>query len=184
MIFSEQKVAQMAAFFLTRRNGPMSHMKLMKLLYLADRENMARFDVPMSDDFQCNMKNGPVLSSTLNLMNGNIHHEAWSALISPISNYEVTLLKTVHDWDELDELSKSDLSILEYVFQSHGKKKRWDIVEYTHELPEWKHPGNSSVPIDQVLTFKAFGCSDDVAQQKATQIQLHMQLGRKLSEMS
>src|SRR3990167_8998182 len=104
----------MAAFFLTRRGKPMSHLKLMKLLYLADRENMARFDVPMSDDFQCNMKNGPVLSSTLNLMNGTIRHEAWTALISPISNYEVKLLKPIQGWDELDELSNSDLSVLEY----------------------------------------------------------------------
>lgn len=184
MIFSEQKVAQIAAFFLARRQGPMSHMKLMKLMYLADRESMARFDVPMSDDFQCNMKNGPVLSSTLNLMKGNIKHEAWSELISPISNHEVKLVKPIEDWDELDELSSSDLSVLEFVFQQHGHKKRWDLVDYTHDLPEWKNPGNSSSPIDQTLTFKAFGNSDEDAQEKIRQMQLRKQLGLKLSEMS
>jgi len=183
VIFSEQKVAQIAAFFLARRQGPMSHMKLMKLMYLADRESMARFDVPMSDDFQCNMRNGPVLSSTLNLMNGFIEHRAWSELISPISNNEVWLMKPIENLEELDELSLSDLSILEHVFQEHGRKRRWDLVDYTHDLPEWVNPGNSSTPIDQTVTFRAFGCSDEDAQEKTRQMQLRKQLGLKLSEM-
>ena len=46
MIFSEQKVAHMAAFFLASAEGPLPHLTLIKLLYLADRESMARFDVP------------------------------------------------------------------------------------------------------------------------------------------
>lgn len=184
MIFSEQKVAQMAAFFLARRGGHMSHMKLIKLLYLADRESMARYDVPMSDDVPCSMRNGPILSATLNLMNGNTRHDAWSAWISPIQNNEVRAQRQIRDWDELDELSRADLEVLEAVFRAHGHKERWELVEYTHTLPEWENPGNSSVAIDQARTFQALGCSEAQAQEKASAIQLRKQLGRKLSEMS
>lgn len=184
MIFSEQKVAQMAAFFLARRGGHMSHMKLMKLLYLADRESMARYDVPMSDDAPCNMKNGPILSATLNLMNGTTHHEAWSSWVSPIQNNEVRAQKQIRDWDELDELSRADLAVLETVFLAHGHKERWEVVKYTHDLPEWEHPGRSSVAIDQARTFRSLGCSEAQAQEKVSAIQLRKLLGRKLSEMS
>ena len=42
-MFNERKVAQIAAYFLHRRGGCMSHLKLMKLMYLADREAFNRF---------------------------------------------------------------------------------------------------------------------------------------------
>jgi len=41
-MFNQRKVAQMAAFLL-RRRGCMNYLKLMKLLYLADRESMKRY---------------------------------------------------------------------------------------------------------------------------------------------
>lgn len=183
VIFSEQKVAQMAAFFLTRRGGSMSHLKLMKLLYLADREAMARFDVPVSDDTHCSMNKGPVLSYTLDLMKGVRQHPAWSALISPLDNNNLHLVKNITALDELDELSRADLNVLESVYQAYGHKNRWDLVDLTHTFPEWNDPGRSSTPIDQTLTFQSFGCSEEQAREKAQSIQLRKQLGRKLSEM-
>lgn len=41
-MFCEEKVAQMAAYLLQKRGGKMSYLKLMKLLYLSDRESMDR----------------------------------------------------------------------------------------------------------------------------------------------
>lgn len=173
----------MAAFFLARREASMAHIKLMKLLYLADRLSMERYDVPMSDDFQCNMKNGPILSVTLDLMNGARRSDAWSALISPIKNNEVTLQRNFA-WEELDELSRGDLAILDEVFAKFGHMKRWDLVDYVHTLPEWKNPGNSSKPIDAELTFESFGFSKAQAHEKAEMLQTRNLLGQKLAEMS
>ncbi|WP_209022176.1 Panacea domain-containing protein [Pseudomonas fluorescens] len=183
MIFSEQKVAQMAAFFLARREAPMAHIKLMKLLYLADRLSMERYDVPMSDDSQCNMKNGPILSMTLDLMKGTRQSDAWSALISPIKHNEVALQRNFA-WDELDELSRADLAILDEVFTKFGHMKRWDLVDYVHTLPEWESPGNSSKPVDAEVTFKSFGCTEVQAHEKVEMLQTRKLLGRKLAEMS
>jgi hypothetical protein len=36
-MFSEEKVAQMAAYLLLKRGGRMAYLKLMKLLYLSNR---------------------------------------------------------------------------------------------------------------------------------------------------
>lgn len=183
MIFSEQKVAQMAAFFLARREAPMAHIKLMKLLYLADRLSMERYDVPMTDDAQCNMKNGPILSATLNLMNGTRQSKAWSAFVSPIHNFEVSLQRNFA-WDELDELSPADVALLDEVFEKYGHMTRWELVEFVHQLPEWEHPGNSSKAIDAEVTFQSFGFSKDQAQEKVEMLHARHQLGQKLSEMS
>jgi uncharacterized phage-associated protein len=182
LIFSEQKVAHMAAFFLARREGPMAHIKLMKLLYLADRLSMERYDAPMSDDAQCNMKNGPVLSATFDLMKGTRRSESWSSFISPIHDNEVTLQRDFA-WDELDELSRADLRILDEVFVKFGHMKRWDLVEYVHTLPEWENPGDTSKPIDPEATFKSFGLNEMQAHEKVGMLRSRKLLGLKLAEM-
>ena len=68
-MFNEQKVAQMAAFFLNQTSEKqMSRLKLMKLLYLAERESVRYSGFSMSDDKFLSMPHGPVLSMTLELM--------------------------------------------------------------------------------------------------------------------
>lgn len=173
----------MAAFFLARREAPMAHLKLMKLMYLADRLSMERYDVPMTDDFQCNMKKGPVLSSTLNLMKGVRPSRAWSSFITPIQNHQVSLTRHF-DWDELDELSRSDLAILDEVFTQYGHMERWQLVDLVHELPEWEDPGNSSKAIDTEVTFESFGMSKAQAHEKVEMLRSRKLLGQKLAGMS
>ena len=183
VIFSVQKVAHMAAFFLARREGPMSHLKLIKLMYLADRLSMERYDAPMSDDAQYSMKNGPILSNTLNLLRGVTRDDVWSDLISPVNDNQVKLSREF-DWDELDELSRAELVILDEVFAEFGRMKRWEIVNHTHTLLEWVDPGRSCRPIDSALTFKSFGASDALARDKSAMLITRQALGQKLHEMS
>lgn len=185
MIFSEQKVAQMAAFFLAREKTPMAHLKLMKLLYLADRESLARFDVPMSDDRAVAMPHGPVLSATLDLINGKKVSDDWSAWISPLKNNEVHLKKEIHDYEALDELSASEIAVLERVWDTFGHMTKYKLRDYTHHnLAEWKNPGWTSVTIDSKTTFMAIGNNPEMAESKAKHLQQRKLLGRKLFEMS
>ena len=46
----EEKAAQAAALFLLKAGGPMPHLKLMKLLYIADRESYRRRGSPITGD--------------------------------------------------------------------------------------------------------------------------------------
>jgi uncharacterized phage-associated protein len=62
-MFSEQKVAQMAAFFLHEGRDCMPLLKLIKLLYLADRESLRLHGMPISGDLVVAMPHGPVLST-------------------------------------------------------------------------------------------------------------------------
>jgi uncharacterized phage-associated protein len=184
MIFSELKVAQMAAYFLHRRGGRMSYLKLMKLLYLADRASLEQYEASISDDTHVSMPQGPVLSTTLNLMTGQIDSPEWRSWVTPHANYEVSLSRPVNDTDDLDELSEADVDILESVWRQFGHMERWELVKYTHDrLPEWVDPGRSSRPIDPRAVFVAVGRTREQADQAARCIFERRNLGRTLAEL-
>ncbi|WP_244973857.1 Panacea domain-containing protein [Ectopseudomonas mendocina] len=162
----------------------MSYLKLMKLLYLADRESMDRYSVPMSDDAAVSMPHGPVLSATLNLMTGQIESPFWRSWISPDANHEVSLSRPVNSLEDLDELSEADFEILELVWQKFGHLRRWEIRDLTHtDCPEWVDPGRSSLPIDPRKVFTALGRSEEQADVEAKELFERKTLGRAVSEL-
>ena len=69
-LFQEPKAAQAAAFMLYKANGKLEVLKLMKLMYLAERESFARFGEGLTGDALVSMPYGPVLSMTLDFING------------------------------------------------------------------------------------------------------------------
>lgn len=99
-MLNERKVAQMAAYLLARRGGRMSHLKLlklMKLLYLSDREQMRRSGYPISGDRMVSMPHGPVLSMTLNFMDGDVESSpgGWNDWVSDKENNELSLARQI-----------------------------------------------------------------------------------------
>jgi len=183
-MFSEQKAAQMAAFFLGKRGGTMSHLKLMKLLYLADREAMEQFEFPISGDHMVSMPHGPVLSMTLNYMDGNIESSpgGWEEWISAKDNHELSVRQPVQR-EALDELSDADIEILETVWAKFGHMNRWEIRDYTHDnCPEWSDPNGSSGPISPKDVFLALGRSSDVAEELDADIEAERSLNRLFAQ--
>ena len=71
--FNEAKAAQTAARLLKLRGGRMSYLKLIKLMYLIDREALLRWGRPVTTDCYVSMDKGPILSRTLILSSS-----AWS----------------------------------------------------------------------------------------------------------
>lgn len=144
--FNEKKATQAASLLLKLRGGKMSYMKLIKLLYLADREALIRYGRPISTDRYVSMDNGPVLSRVYNLAAGGNAPDSpsiWSSEISAPSNYEVSLVGKA----ECDELSDAEIELLKETFKKYGSMDRWDLVEVTHKLPEWQDPDGSAIPI-------------------------------------
>ena len=164
MMLNERHFTQMAAYFLQKRGGRMSHLKLMKLLYLADRESLRLHGLSISGD--C------LVSMTLNLMDGDVESssDGWESLISTKENHELAL-KTVLQPDALDELSKADTDILESIWNQFGKLSRWEIRDYTHQhCPEWEDPHGSSKPIRFEKLFQTLGHSTEEAKRLAEHI--------------
>lgn len=179
MLFSERTVAQMAAFFLHKSGGRMPLLKLMKLLYLAERESLSRDGSPMCGDRLVAMQHGPLLSTTYELASGFAKGEDWSAWIADRENHDVSLEQPIGP-ESLDEMSPSSMDILETIWSNFGKLNRWEIKDYTHEhCPEWifawKASGGNICQISHKDLFLALGwpsedaqnVSEDIAEQAA-----------------
>ena len=179
-MFNDRKVAQMAAFLLWKSGTRMAHLKLMKLLYLADRGAMERYGVPISGDRIVAMPHGPVLTMTLNLMDGDVESSpnGWDSLISDKENHELSLKHPVTR-DDLDELSQADIDVLESVWAQFGHMDKWAIRNYTHNhCPEWTDPNGSSVPISYENVFRALGRPEKVAVELGARIEAERTLDK------
>lgn len=124
----------------------MSYMKLLKLLYLADRRALVELGRPITYDRYVSMPQGPVLSQTYNLMvseDAPNERSYWHRYISEPIGYDVKLVEPGPSSD----LSPAQETILREVFEEFGHMNRWKLVEFTHQLPEWQDPHGSSIPI-------------------------------------
>lgn len=166
--FSEEKATQAAARLLKLRGGTMSHLKLIKLLYLVERESLTRFGAPLTYDRYVSMPHGPVLSATLDRINEQeIYHGGyWDSHITPKQDNEVSL----RDLDAVpnDQLSPAEEALIDEIFQKYGRMGRWDLVDFTHTLPEWTDPQGSSLPIHPADILRSEGYSEeDIAEMRS-----------------
>lgn len=155
-LFCEKKAAEVAAYFLMRaseRRASVTILKLMKLMYLAERLSYERYGFPIIGDALVSMPNGPVLSRTLDLINFGPSKPkgAWDRLVAEKSGRDMSLNEGVDiTVDDLRELSESDLEILECIWRQFGRMSALKLRDYTHDAnncPEWQDPDGSSVPI-------------------------------------
>lgn len=160
--FHEEKATQAAARLLRHRGGKMSHMKLIKLLYLAEREALARFGAPLTYDAYVSMPYGPVLSATLDRINEPEMYQDgyWDKYISPKHNHEVGLRNPTAGVPN-GHLSAAEEALLDEIFQRYGRMDRWELVKFTHTLPEWTDPQGSSLPIDPAEILRSEGYSEE-----------------------
>ncbi len=166
--FSEAKATQAAGFFLALRDAPMSYMKLIKLLYLTDRQALVEWGIPVTTDRYVSMDNGPVVSNIYSLVVEDRHKPIWDKYISaPLGQHEVKLLKPT----DTDLLSRAEERLMGSIFDQFGHMDRWKIVDYVHTLPEWQDPHGSSTPIEIRDILRAAG--RDEADIRATVKELH-----------
>lgn len=159
-MFDEMKTAQAGAYLLHKAGGRMEHLKLMKLLYLADRLSWQERDRPITGDEYYSLPFGPVLSKTLDLIHGESYQQlktgkasAWDDWIKDDSNYCVRLAKEVDESDDYfwGHLSISDEEILNKIYDDFGHFGAFALVEYTHNkkyIPEWEDPKGSRKKIE------------------------------------
>jgi uncharacterized phage-associated protein len=153
--FNEAKAAQTAARLLSLRGGPMSYLKLIKLLYFVDRQALLRWGRPVTTDQYVSMDRGPVVSRIYDLITeepGPDSPTVWYSLISPPEHFEVSLRQ---DPPPSDELSIAEEQLIGEVFAKFGKMSRWELVQLSHKLPEWKNPEGSAIPLDYVDILRA-----------------------------
>ena len=177
--FNEAKAAQVAARLLSLEGGKMNYMKLIKLLYIIDREALARWGAPVSTDHYVSMKRGPVLSRVLDLINEgrdpNKTLSPWHDLISKPQGYDVALV-AIDPPD--DELSAAEEQLIQEVQREHRERSEWQMVEFVHQFAEWQDPGDSSSPIDYREILEAVGKTPEEVEQIESELAAGFQLDK------
>lgn len=151
--FNQRKTLQAAALLL-RRAGPAktgNYMRILKLLYLADRASLKQIGRPITGDRVVAMERGPVLSRVYDLiMDRAVGSPEWSRFIER-DGYHIRLLNDPGN----DELCSYEIDVLQKVWDDNRLKDEWDLVEETHQLPEWikNNPGKGSrvIPLADIL---------------------------------
>ncbi|MDB9463665.1 type II toxin-antitoxin system antitoxin SocA domain-containing protein, partial [Dolichospermum circinale] len=60
-----------------------------------------------------------------------------------------------------DELCEEEEEILQEVYQTFGHLDPFQVAEWTHDLPEWKDPHGSAIPILVEDILKNVGKSEE-----------------------
>jgi len=134
--FDPEKTIQAAACFLKLEPGKRTnYMRLLKLLYLADRKSLQLRRAPLCGDTPYAMERGPVPSATLDMLKGNDPESPrWAEFITKIG-YDVRLTK---DPGNL-ALSRAELKILNELSEEFRDLDEWAMVKWCHEhLPEYQ----------------------------------------------
>ena len=147
-----------------RDYGPMERLRLLKILYVANRRKLAETGIPLLGGRLSALDHGPLHSEVYDAIKGHGDDAAWNAAFENVgqrvrqrdgvavprdrlSPYEVDLLNEVRDWAE-------GFSV-------------WDLSDYTHEFAEWqanRPPAKSSRPIHVEELLEAVGMTAEEAE--------------------
>lgn len=170
MAFNEEKATALAVFFLDREGGKMEDLKLMKLMYLSERESLRRTGSSITGDLFYSMKNGPVLSHTLDIMSPRDQADLASIWRRHISVPSEFWLKIVERLDPTGYLSEAEVGIASDVWTTHGRKSKWELVDLVHTFEEWVDPLGSSRPIMLQDIFKGLGLNQDLIESRLAEL--------------
>ncbi len=156
--FDERKTAAAAGVLLVEAGRKMKYLRLIKLLYFADRKSWERFGRPITGDDYVAMKLGPVLSHTFNLIRYPAESGPWAETIETIPDHIVALKAEPN----LGSLSDAEIEILKEAHSLYSTIDQWKLSkEISHALPEWKDPGRSSNPIAPEDILRALEKDDE-----------------------
>ena len=158
MDYNEEKATAVAAYLLGQAGGELNDLKLMKLMYLAEREAIRQRNVGITGDQFFSMQNGPILSQTLNLMYARSPGLGlWTGYIHASHQRHVKLVRPLVV-DGL--LSVREQEILERTWAEYGSRDKWELVDLTHTFPEWDrraHDFRTSIAIAAIDLLEALG---------------------------
>ena len=129
--YNPQKATQAILWLLHKHGGGMDKLKLVKLIYYADREHLALYGRPIIGGTYVAMQNGPVSSELLIHLNKAAKE---AGLSFSLQGYQILAKGAVDE----DELSESDIEVLEHINSEYGRYDTFTLRDLTHQLKAWR----------------------------------------------
>lgn len=152
----EKAVAAMA--YLISKLGPLDKVKLMKLLYLCDRQAFLTLGRPVTGDRQFAMPFGPVPTKCLDLVNKSRPQDRFFRHIHVVDNR----ISVAENSPNLPPLEPDELQILDGIIDAFGSFETWALRDLLHKAPEFKefHQKGTSTPIPYEAILKHHGSEE------------------------
>jgi uncharacterized phage-associated protein len=128
-------------------------MRLLKMLYMADRASMKKIGRTVTGDRPFAMDNGPVLTRVYNLIKGeDSENTLWDKFIQRKGGQDVELIAETGN----EELSEFELNLLVEIARDRRERDDYAVADETHDFQEWiknrPEKGSSKIiPWDDVL---------------------------------
>jgi uncharacterized phage-associated protein len=160
--FRSRKAAQICAYFALQSTGIIEKLKLIKLVYLAERRFLKEWRQPILFDELFSLPHGPICSSTLNGIDGLLHEDIWGDFVSRNGNQIVANKKFSRG--DLDEISDAELEALKATWRRFGHLTASQLRNYSHDhCPEYTET-TGRIPISYRELLEAVGASDREAE--------------------
>ena len=163
------KIIQIVHHLLDRNGYRLNYTKLVKLLYLADREAWSRWDMAITKDRYASLPQGPVLIDLYDLIKGSFADRfaqtQWNSFFIK-DGYDLVALH--HHQLPVDELSPREMELLHEI---ENRYRSWDfgkLIDLLHDrtkFPEWTDPGESALPLPPQDILRALGRSEEEIRQ-------------------
>ncbi len=130
-----------AIYYLLKKLEKADKIKLVKLIYLADKYHLIRYGRTITNDDYYAMEHGPVgatVKDVLSFDSFNIPPKTFKYLSALIVKDDKNHFRVKPDAHiTFDMLSDTDKEALDLVFEKFGKMGQWKLRDYTHKYPEW-----------------------------------------------
>jgi uncharacterized phage-associated protein len=147
----DKTIQAIGVLFRSDRVRRMNSMRLLKLLYIADREALKETGRPITGGPVVAMERGPVLGEVYDLVRGQ--HGGmplWDEFLS-LNRYDLELVKD----PDVRQLSRYEIRKLQEIAKRHADDDEWALSKLTHQFPEWikNDPGTASraIPLEDIL---------------------------------
>lgn len=151
--FDPNRVTQAAAYLMQcSGSSRMQYLKMLKLLYFADRESIRERGFPITGDDAYAMDYGPVLTHVYDYIREKARDGAhiWSKSFRR-DGYDLVQIGN----PGTGYLSRYYRRILDTVYADHKDLDGFDMSQLSHDFPEWKTAyGNSAstrIPIEEIV---------------------------------
>jgi uncharacterized phage-associated protein len=159
--YNVRKAAQVVAFLIKQQGGKADMIKTVKLAYLSDRRFLQLYDRPLlNDDLYC-LDHGPIDSTTLDFIKGNISNQTkrslWAEYVSPVDP-ATHQFSVANNNIYFGELSEAEEQILTEIAKEFQHMKPFELVDWIHEnCREWVNPRGTSTYLYYAEVLKALG---------------------------
>jgi uncharacterized phage-associated protein len=183
--FDRERAAAAVVYLAAQHIPDLSKGKICKLIFLADKHHLVRFGRPVTGDRICAMKDGPVPSNILTMLN-RVLEDPGNPTVQLLSQHIFIDRQYIHPHFQAERftlaefLSESDIDSLRETVERFGGKTFSELRSMTHEMGAYKNAWEDRVNNAPDMAFEDLFEDDDDALEGAREQMIETDSMRKV----